>query len=114
MNPSPSRLIADGRTETRKVLRCHGKLLQKTAPPLIVTTIDISSDGIAVMAPENVPPGDICCIAFDTLVNGKPIHLQAISRVIYSICVGTAGFRVGLLFTELDSVTKATLSQLMA
>jgi c-di-GMP-binding flagellar brake protein YcgR len=101
------------RGEPRKILRCPAMFMIQDHPAVRVRTIDISASGIAIMAPHNVPEGLTCGIAFTTFVNGHMAQINVMARVIYTICIGTEGFRVGMQFAEVDPASRVALTQLV-
>lgn len=103
----------NNRSEPRRILRTPATLLFKDRPPVRVRTIDISTSGIAIMVPMNVAEGQSCGISVDTFVNGRMVQINAVAKVIYSICVGTTGFRVGMQFTNVEPAGQTALAQLM-
>jgi c-di-GMP-binding flagellar brake protein YcgR len=113
MDMSANSKTEEARTEARKLLRCQATVLLKNAPSLKTRTIDVSLSGISLMAPENIVPGKLCGIAFEAAVNGKIRQVNAVGKVVYSICVGTSGFRIGLQFTDIDAPSRAALGQIL-
>lgn len=109
---SPMLNPKESRTETRKLLRCPAKVTLKNTAPQLGRTIDISPSGISVMVSEHMTPGIPCVVAFDPSINGKTITVNAAARVIYSICVGTTGFRTGFQFVEIDETTARSIRAL--
>jgi c-di-GMP-binding flagellar brake protein YcgR len=79
-----------------------------------VRTLDISTAGIAIIVPENIPQGELCGVSLETFVNGKMAQINAVAKVVYCICVGTTGFRVGMQFTNVEPAGQVALAQLMA
>jgi c-di-GMP-binding flagellar brake protein YcgR len=104
----------DARAAPRKVLRCGAKVLFTNTSPLKVRMVDISTSGMCLMAPENIAADQICNIVFETTVHEKIYRLSVIAKSVYSICIGTSGFRVGMQFTNIDPAAQTTLNQIMA
>jgi c-di-GMP-binding flagellar brake protein YcgR len=103
----------DVRSETRTVLRVGATILFKDAAPMHAKTIDIGLRGMALLSPEQVTPGTLCGIRFSAMIQGKMTKVEAVARVVYSICVGTAGFRIGYQFTDMDSASKTAVTQIV-
>jgi c-di-GMP-binding flagellar brake protein YcgR len=109
-NLQPSK---NDRSEPRKILRGPATLLRKNQSSLRVRTVDISTAGIAIIGPENIAQGQLCGISLATFVNGNMAEINAVGKVVYSICVGTTGFRIGMHFTEVEAAGQVALTQLM-
>lgn len=104
--------VQDSRAQVKKILHCHAVLWIKDSRPLLVQTVDIGELGICVMAPWQVAQGRECNISFDTPVDGRLLHVSALMKVLYSVCVGTDGFRIGLQLLEADPNSRAALHQI--
>ncbi|HYD79426.1 MAG TPA: PilZ domain-containing protein [Paucimonas sp.] len=104
----------DGRTEARTVLRVSATVLFKNAPPMPGKTIDISPSGLALLGEEQLIPGTECGVRFTAMVQGKIMKVEAVARVVYSICVGITGFRTGFQFTNMDPASKTAITQIIA
>jgi hypothetical protein len=107
------RSSAESRSGPRTVLRVAATIHFKDAPPMPAKTIDIAQDGLSLLAPEHVPPGTQCGIRFTAMIQGRIAKVEAVAKVVYSICVGTTGFRVGCQFTDMDADTRAAVRQIV-
>jgi hypothetical protein len=99
------------RIEDRRNLHCHAVVRFKDAPGVEGRTIDISSRGISVILPEQLPPGTDSLIAFDTVVNGNKFTVAVRAKSIYAILSGSQ-FRTGFSFTQLDTATAQSIDAL--
>lgn len=70
-----------------------------------VRTLDINTDGSAVVAERNLAPGIHCQLVFSLMLNGKPsAPMTAPVKVVFGSLSGTyGGFRLGLTFGALSS-----------
>ncbi len=66
-----------------------------------------------MLLPRQVAVGLICTTALETVLDGRVVHFIAQAKVVYSILSGTEGFRIGLLFTQVDAENNKILSDLM-
>lgn len=103
----------DGRSDARVILRVSASILFKDAPPMRGKTVDIALNGIALLAPEQIAVGTTCCIRFNAMIRGQFTQIESVAKVIYCICVGTAGFRVGCQFTDMDAASRTTIGQIV-
>jgi len=104
----------EGRSEERKIFRTSGTLFQRGHAPLPIKTLDISTMGIGVMSPEAVREGTTCGIDFSGFAGDRKLHVQVMARVVYCICVGTTGFRLGFQFTDVPPDMRVAINQLVA
>ncbi|MFI4940382.1 MAG: PilZ domain-containing protein [Burkholderiales bacterium] len=100
------------RSEERRVLRCAAAVISSNSPPVHGKTVDVSSKGISVMLPRAMNNGDQCTVAFNPSIDGKTVMLSAPAKVVYSICVGTSGFRTGFQFEGIDDKTSKIIKEL--
>jgi len=76
-------------------------------------TVDISASGLAVTVPDNLPTGETVAIAF-TLIKGdihQPVQLTA--RVVYSVCCGMDGFRLGMQILQCSEASRQALAAIL-
>lgn len=86
--------------------------MSRTTPQVSGQTVDISPGGISLMLPRHLNPGDQYVISFDTAVDGSEVSVNAAATLIYSIFVGTTGFRTGFQFGALDGNTSQLIRKL--
>lgn len=103
---------SETRSFPRKLLRAHARIALPGCAPLSAKTIDISLGGTCLIVADQIPVGQVCTVAIETLLNGKVVHITALARVIYSILKGTDGYRTGLQFIEIDAANNKTLAEL--
>lgn len=103
----------DARTEVRTLLRCNAQILFRDAPPMPARTVDISTKGICVIVPQDLARGQECGITFKTSIDGDQVEVNVVGKVVYSICVGTQGFRIGYQFTNVEPASRHAIDQLI-
>jgi len=101
------------RVDERKIIRCNAMLFLKNSRPLKARTVDLSASGMCVMTIDNVAHNQMCGISFETPVNGELVKVEAVAKIVYSICVGRDGFRLGLQFSNLDANSQAALKRIL-
>ena len=101
------------RAGRRRVLRQPGTLTlqpgQQAPRPVIVW--DLGLDGMSVLSPRPVPPGSRCELRFDVVMGGQSTPVQAAAKTVYSSYVGTEGFRIGVVFTQLADEAAALIER---
>lgn len=65
-------------------------------------TLDISEAGMAILTTAPLDAGVECMVAVDLPGDGKPAHVNAWARVVYSLPV-MRGYRIGLRFCDMDA-----------
>jgi hypothetical protein len=76
---------------------------------------DLSVDGLSLMTPRPISPGTRCGVAFTLPFGGRPfadVTVQA--KAVYSSYTGTAGFRIGMLFTALDDDARRLIDEFLS
>ncbi len=79
-----------------------------------VTVWDLGLDGMSVLSPKPVPPGTRCELHFALSHAGQLTDVQAPGKTVYSSFVGTGGFRIGLVFTQLAPAVADAVERLIA
>lgn len=100
------------RTGRRRVLRQPATLTLlpgNVARP--VTVWDLGLDGMSVLSPRPVPPGSRCEVRFDLVQGGQSSAVQCAGKTVYSSFIGAEGFRIGLVFAQLDADMAALIEQ---
>jgi hypothetical protein len=102
----------ESRTELRKALRYAATVMSRTNSPQAGRTIDISPGGISVMLSKHLNAGDQYVVSFDATLGNQLVSVNASATLVYSICVGTSGFRTGFQFGPVDAKTAQIIRQL--
>lgn len=106
--PQRTRSTPDNRRiSRRKGVRRPCTLLMPGQPPRELTTWDLGLDGMCLLSPRPVTPGSRCEARFELPGHPEPLHAGA--KVVYSSYCGVDGFRIGLVFAELDEAVADTL-----
>jgi hypothetical protein len=77
-------------------------------------TVDISAEGLCIMADLSLVSGHACAVEFNAALNQEPLPLRLEGRVAYCVLAGPAGFRIGLHFPELDAASKKHIARIMS
>jgi hypothetical protein len=93
----------ESRAEVRRILHCPVKVITKSGAVLRGRSLDVSLGGMSVMLNDAFDGAPQCVVSFEALAagqltNGKPVNVTVAAEAVYSICVGTSGFRVGFKF----------------
>lgn len=91
---------ANRRISRRKGVRRPCTLVLPGQPPRELTTWDLGLDGMCLLSPRPVTPGARCEARFE--LPGLAAPLQAQGKVVYSSFCGIDGFRIGLVFSDLE------------
>ncbi len=97
----------------RKVLRVKVNFAVDGAPPLIVRSMDIGSNGLAISCPIQIPVGIGCFVAFDMFYNGKTSSVASRAKVMYCIYNSNDGFKIGLQFVNIDLPSSTSIARYM-
>ncbi|PRC94313.1 PilZ domain-containing protein [Solimicrobium silvestre] len=112
-------ITKEGRSHLRRILHCKVKVISKNGSVLVGRSIDISLTGISVMLDEPFDHAPQCIIMFEALsanqlTSSKLINVTVNAEAVYSICVGTTGFRVGFKFDRINEEALKSLRLLLA
>lgn len=100
---------SDNRQSTRKVLKTKAQLSIEESRPVEVRTIDISVDGLGLLLPGPVTPGQPGKIVVNMYFDGKAHIVSAVGKITY--CVFSGGeFRAGFKFVRLEPAAPGAIS----
>lgn len=89
------------RKSPRKILKVRAVVAMDGAAPMQVRTSDVGANGLSVTVPHPLNGGETGQVAFDLLVEGRPVPIQARVKVMY--CIFSGGeFKTGFQFLNLD------------
>lgn len=94
---------ADSRSRPRKIVRARTKVALRGGKLFNGRSIDIGEDGMGILLEEALPVGQSCAVLLETFANGQSHRFESEARVVFCICSGTTGFRVGLQFQSLGA-----------
>ena len=106
-------MSVEQRQAPRKVMRVKLNLAIDGAPPMVVRSMDISAQGMAVSCPLQIPVGIGCYLAFDMFFNGKTYNVASRAKVMYCIYSSSDGFKVGLQFQNIDLASSTAIARFM-
>lgn len=113
--PTPSPPGPPNRRTTRRVvLRQPAALLLPGGVSRPVIVWDLGLDGMSVLSPKPVPPGTRCELHFGLSHAGQLTDLRLQGKTVYSSFVGTGGFRIGLVFTQLAPAAADAVERFIA
>lgn len=102
-------MVADNRGATRKVLKTKAQLSISNGQPIEARTIDIGADGVGLLLPGPVSPGQQGRVILNMFFDGKAHLVNAAVKVSY--CVFSSGeFRVGFQFVGLEPTALSSIS----
>ena len=105
-------MVTDQRKSARKILKVRAVLAMEGHTPVQVRTSDIGANGVSLTVPNPLQTGQVGQVAFDLLVDGKSVPLQARARVMY--CIFSNGeFKAGFQFMNLDLNALSQLSRFL-
>ena len=101
------------RTTERYARRITAYLLFPGHPPFAVRTADLSTLGVSVIAPVNLPAHPACAIQFD--VSTESIGTEVRATVTHSVYSGSDdGFRVGFRFSSMTPELTNNIQKLLS
>lgn len=100
---------AEQRNSNRKALKTTGQLRLDMLPPVMMHTINVARDGMAITSEEPVVEGAHYRVHFDIPVNGVTCPVAAAAQVVFCVYAGHSEFKSGLHFTDLDSPSAAAI-----
>lgn len=100
------------RARPRSRLCNAAKILVMDAPPLEVSTLDISVTGLSLLTTQPLQRGQSCALAFDIRMDEGMKRINAWGTVVYCTPHDAGGFRVGVRFIDIDSISRMHIDQL--
>lgn len=102
-------MVLDNRGATRKVLTAKAQLSINNEQPIEARTIDIGADGVALLLPGPVSPGQQGRVIVNMYFGGKAHLVNAAVKVTF--CVFSSGqFRAGFKFVGLEPTGLSSIS----
>lgn len=75
---------------------------------------DVGLDGVCMLTKRPISPGTRCAASFGLPINGVVTPVTAQVKVVYSSFSGPDGFKLGLVFVDLDSDAAELISRFLA
>lgn len=104
--------VPDRREQQRKVCRVSATVLVAELGHLPAKTIDLSTQGIALLLPVALPRGTVAEVGFKLYVSGALHQVKAGIEVTNCVFL-SADVRVGCSFVSLDAAARRVLSDFM-
>lgn len=101
------------RQTPRKVMRVKTNFAIDGAHPMVVRSMDVGSNGMALSCPMQIPQGANCFVAFDMFFNGKTFSVATRAKVAYCIYSSHDGFKVGLQFVNIDLQSATAIARFL-
>jgi c-di-GMP-binding flagellar brake protein YcgR len=80
--------------------------------PVACRTADVGANGVSLLVQHPITAGQVGQVAFDLLVDGKVVRINARSRVQY--CILTQGeFKAGLEFLNIELAAMTALARFL-
>ena len=76
--------------------------------------LDLGADGASLMSARPIGQGTSIDLRFELPVAGTPTPIATRGKVVYSSYGGPAQFRIGVMFTALDSASAAAIAAFVA
>lgn len=100
--------------KTPRVLFRRSAILRLTVEKFVTAkTIDISSEGICLLADIAINAGAMCTVEFNASYTQDAIVLRLPARVAYCVLAGQDGFRLGFHFCDLDKPAKNHIQKIL-
>lgn len=104
--------MTDQRKSARRILKVRAVVAMEGQPPVLCRTMDIGASGVSITVPHPLHSGQGGQVAFDVLIEGKPVTIQSRVRVIHCI-FSSDEFRAGFQFMNLDPNATAQLGRFL-
>lgn len=101
--------------KTPRILFRRSAVLRLNAEKTIAAkTIDISAEGICLLADISLNTGALCTVEFNASYTEEPIILRLHAQVAYCVLAGQHGFRLGFQFHDLDQQAKNYIQKILS
>lgn len=77
-------------------------------------TLDLSLSGLSVLVREPLAANDQCALRFMVPVGTKRCQVEARATVMYCVCSGMDGFRVGIRFGAVSNDAASLIARYMS
>ncbi len=100
---APTPALPQRRLAPRKILRRAATAGLPDGTVLSVKTVDLGLDGASLVASQPLKPGGKCMLTLEAPVDGKWLRLAVAAKVVYCALSGVDGFKLGLVFVEMNA-----------
>lgn len=105
-------MFTEQRKSPRKILKTRAVLAVEGTAPATCRTSDVGANGVSLFLPHPITAGQVGQVAFDLLVDGKVVRINARSRVQY--CILSQGeFKAGIEFLNIELAAMTALSRFL-
>ncbi|MBI1906687.1 MAG: PilZ domain-containing protein [Rhodocyclales bacterium] len=101
------------RTDHRRPLRTPVTIVAPGKGAREGKTLDLSLSGLSVVVREPLAVHDQCALRLLLPVGGKRCSVDARATVVYCVCSGMDGFRLGLRFGTMSNEAAALIARYM-
>ncbi|MFC0252476.1 PilZ domain-containing protein [Massilia consociata] len=103
-------MFTEQRKSERKVLRTRARIAMEGEAPVLGRTSDIGANGVSITVPDPLLVGQTGQVAFDLLIDGKPVPVAGRAKALY--CIFSNGeFKVGFQFLNLELAAMTAIAR---
>ncbi len=110
----PLALASNRRLSARTACRAPASVVLTSGTVLDVQMWDLGTDGASMTSPKPITQGSVVELRFDLPVASGPVGVAAKAKVVYSSYMAPANFRVGVMFTDLDTASESAIDRFRA
>lgn len=101
--------------KTPRILFRRSAVLRLNAEKIVdAKTVDISVEGICLLADISINAGAFCTVEFNASYTQEPIILRLRAQAAYCVLAGQDGFRLGFHFCDLDPQAKNYIQKILS
>lgn len=101
--------------KTPRILFRRSAILRLSAEKIVTAkTVDISPEGICLLADIALEAGAICTVEFNASYTQDAIILRLPAQIAYCVLAGQDGFRLGFHFCDLDEPAKNHIQKILS
>ena len=109
-------MIQNARRHNRVKMRCPATVTLLDGTALSAHTLDLSAGGVCLHLDSQIRLAQLCAVRFVAQIDGSARKVLAMGQVVYSdpFSDGTAGFKAGVQFIQIDPGSVAAVAELVA
>jgi hypothetical protein len=104
--------VSEQRKNPRKIFKVKAIVAMDGQAALPGRTSDLGANGVSINVPHPLQVGQAGQVAFDLLVDGRSVPVQARAKVMYCIFGGDE-FKIGFQFVNLDLQAMSQLTRFL-